>query len=185
MKISISPVLASLLLLASSVSSLSLNNNNQASSRRAWLAGSASAMGIAGIAASAGAAPLGAGTPVGQEIDTFLSLIYNFKNTDLTGGLDASTLKEESIPFVEFGEKMKDGQVTFVEFMAPSGDVAYATIKGSTTPIRIGQGYPINKKGSWSSPDYVIRSVSNFQVPYKFTVPGLAKFSKGLAKVSK
>jgi hypothetical protein len=42
----------------------------------------------------------------------------------LSGGLDASTLKEESIPFIEFGEKMKDGKVEFVEFMAPSGDVA-------------------------------------------------------------
>ena len=69
------------------------------------------------------------------------------------------------------------GEVTFVEFMAPSGDVAYATFKGKKERSRIGEGYPINKKGSWSSPDYVIRSVSNFGVPYKFTVPALAKFS--------
>jgi hypothetical protein len=92
--------------------------------------------------------------------------------------------------------------------MAPSGDVAYVTFKAGKgqkkkEPIRIGQGYPINKKGSWSSPDYVIRvssffivlkegftvsnnshtlpaflrqSVSNFGVPYKFTVPALAKY---------
>lgn len=60
--------------------------------------------------------------------------------------------------------------------MAPSGDVAYATFKGKKEKIRIGEGYPITKKGSWSSPDYVIRSVSNFGVPYKFTVPALAKF---------
>jgi len=67
-----------------------------------------------------------------------------------------------------------------------SGDVAYVTFKGgkgkdsknAKGPIRIGQGYPINKKGSWSSPDYVIRSVSNFGVPYKFTVPALAKYNK-------
>lgn len=96
--------------------------------------------------------------------------------------MDASKLKEPSVPFVEFGEKMKNGEVEFVEFMAPSGDVAYVTFKEgkkgeSKGPIRIGQGYPINKKGSWSSPDYVIRSVSNFGVPYKFTVPALAKFS--------
>ena len=109
--------------------------------------------------------------------DTFNSLIYNFKNVDLGGGLDASTLQEPSVPFLEFGEKMKNGEVTFVEFLAPSGDVAYATFKGSKGPIRIGEGYPISKKGSWSSPDYVIRSVSNFGVPYKFTVPALAKFT--------
>jgi hypothetical protein len=79
---------------------------------------------------------------------------------------------------------MKNKQVEFVEFMAPSGDVAYVTFKpekGSKEkpkPIRIGEGYPINKPGSWSSPDYVIRSVSNFGVPYKFTVPALEKFNK-------
>jgi hypothetical protein len=67
--------------------------------------------------------------------------------------------------------------------MAPSGDAACVTFKpkkGSkekSKPIRIGQGYPINKRGSWSSPDYVIRAVSNFGVPYKFTVPALAKFN--------
>ncbi len=33
-------------------------------------------------------------------------------------------------------------------------------------------------RDSWSSPDYVIRSVSNFGVPYKFTVPLLAKYNK-------
>ena len=176
MKIVSSTALATALLFASRASSLSLNG--EGSTRQAWLAAGASAV-IAGIAASppAGAAPLGAGTPVGREINTFISLVYNFKNTDLSGGLDASTLTEESIPFTDFGQKMKDGQVTFVEFMAPSGDIAYATIKGNKAPIRIGQGYPINKPGSWSSPDYVIRAVSNFKVPYKFTVPGMPKYN--------
>jgi hypothetical protein len=176
MKISLTSAVATVLLFASPTSSLSLSRGG--STRRAWLAGGASAV-IAGIAASAPteAAPLGAGTPVGREIDAFISLVYNFKNADLSGGLDASTLTEASIPFTEFGQKMKDGQVTFVEFMAPSGDVAYATIKGGNGPIRIGEGYPINKRGSWSSPDYVIRAVSNFKVPYKFTVPGMPKYN--------
>ena len=111
---------------------------------------------------------------VQREINTFNSLIYNFKNTALDGGLDASTLNEPSIPFVEFGEKMKKGEVKFVEFMAPTGAVAYATLKKSKKPIRIGQGYPTGAKNSWSSPDFVIRSVSNFGIPYKFTVPALA-----------
>lgn len=123
---------------------------------------------------------------VGKEIESFDSLIRNFKNNRLDGGLDASTLKEPSIPFVEFGEKMKNGEVTFVEFFAPNGDVAYATIKdpaakkgkSSTKRIRIGQGYPTTSKTSWSSPDYVIRAVSNYGVPYAFTVPALAKYKK-------
>jgi hypothetical protein len=63
------------------------------------------------------AAALGKGTPVGREIDTFTSLIYNFKNTDLNGGLDASTLKEPSVPFIEFGQKMLNKEVEFVEFI--------------------------------------------------------------------
>ena len=113
-------------------------------------------------------------------------MIYNFKNYRLDGGLDASTLKEPNIPFTEFGEKLKNGQVTLVEFLAPNGDVAYATIrkgkgdnkKGSTERLRIGQGYPTTSKNSWSSPDYVIRAVSNFGVPYAFTVPALAKYKK-------
>lgn len=117
---------------------------------------------------------------VQREINTFESLIYNFKNTALDGGLDASTLNEPSISFVEFGEKMKKGEVTFVEFMAPTGAVAYATLKKSKKRVRIGQGYPTGGKNSWSSPDFVIRSVSNFNVPYKFTVPALSnvKYAK-------
>lgn len=63
----------------------------------------------AGTTRTKGNAALGAGTVVGREIDTFNSLIYNFKNIDLGGGLDASTLQEPSVPFVEFGEKMKAG----------------------------------------------------------------------------
>jgi hypothetical protein len=116
---------------------------------------------------------------VQREINTFNSLIYNFKNTALDGGLDASTLKEPSISFIEFGEAMKKGQVSFVEFMAPNGLVAYATLKKNPKkPIRIGQGYPTGAKNSWSSPDFVIRSVSNFGVPYKFTVPALEKYKR-------
>ena len=79
---------------------------------------------------------------------------------------------------------MKNGQVSFVEFYAPFGEEAYVTFKPKEgdkedpKPIRIGQGYPTMAKNSWSSPDYVIRSVSNFGVPYKFTVPMLAKYKK-------
>ena len=120
---------------------------------------------------------------VGREIRSFNSLVYNFKNSALDGGLDASKLNEPSVSFVEFGEKMKNNEVAFVEFYAPFGEAAYVTFKPSKDdqnpkPIRIGQGYPTISKDSWSSPDYVIRSVSNFGVPYKFTVPLLAKYNK-------
>ena len=113
---------------------------------------------------------------------TILSLHIVFSHLPVSQPLFFHTITEEpSVPFIEFGEKMQKGEVEFVEFMAPSGDVAYVTFKAGkgkkkAAPIRIGQGYPINKKGSWSSPDYVIRAVSNFGVPYKFTVPALAKY---------
>jgi len=189
MKISIatSAALVSSLVLTSSVvvSSLSVQQPQQVPSRRAWLASAgtsaalvlAAGMVMTDWAPPVEAAPLGASTPVGREKDAVMSLIDNCKNTDLSGGLDASTLKEDSIPFIEFCEKMKDDKVEFVEFIVPSGDVAYATIKGRKKPIRIGQGYPIDKPGSWSSPAFVIRSVSNFEVPYKFTVPGMPNFN--------
>ena len=152
---------------------------------------------------------------VDREIASFNNLIYNFQNTALDGGLDSTKIKEPSVSFIEFGDRMKNGEVSFVEFMAPTGAVAYVTFqkppkktvaKGATAttgakkgakasedtssssvkrsniplgvPIRIGQGYPTGAKNSWSSPDYVIRSVSNFGVPYKFTVPALAKYRK-------
>ena len=90
------------------------------SSRRSLLVGGGAALvtAVTTMGASfsqpanaAGNTALGAGTVVGREIDTFNSLIYNFKNIDLGGGLDASTLKEPSVPFVEFGEKMKAGEL--------------------------------------------------------------------------
>ena len=163
--------------------------------RRALLLGGAAAIftGAAAIAepaqaiiypAAEGGYKLGdANSVVGREIRSFNSLVYNFKNSALDGGLDASKIGEPSVSFVEFGEAMKNKEVAFVEFYAPFGEVAYATFKAkdgaaAPKPIRIGQGYPTMSKDSWSSPDYVIRSVSNFGVPYKFTVPLLAKYNK-------
>ena len=189
MKLFILSSLAALCCVAS-VEAYSFNTPKAAkpsdTSRRSLLLGGAALAAVSAIpAAPASAANLGdPKTVVGREIRSFNDLIYNFKNTALNGGLDASKLKEPSVPFIEFGERMKNGEVAFVEFMAPNGDVAYATFKPKKgqskkkqEPIRIGQGYPTTGKDSWSSPDYVIRSVSNFGVPYKFTVPALAKYS--------
>jgi len=169
-----------------SVAKKNLVNNDAKSTRRSVLIGGAASI-LAGVTASpspaSAAYKLGdKSSVVGREIRSFEGLIYSFKNTALDGGLDASKIKEPSVPFIEFGEKMKNGEVAFVEFMAPNGETAYATFKDKESgkesePIRIGQGYPTGGKKSWSSPDYVIRSVSNYGVPYKFTVPMLAKYN--------
>ena len=173
--------------------------------RRSFLGGTAAAFGAAvttwPAAPHVATAEYRLGDPnsvVGKEIRSFNALIKEFQNTALDGGLDASKIEGPSMPFVEFGEFMKTGQVAEVEFMAPSGVEAYVTLKTKSgkplkpgskpkefvgnypagVPIRIGQGYPTGGKNSWSSPDYVIRSVSNFGVPYKFTVPALKALSK-------
>ena len=92
--------------------------------------------------------------------------------------VDGSTINEASIPYSEFLEKLSADQVTFVEFLAPNGDTAYATIKGEdgkdNKPIRIGEGYPIEDPLGWSSPAFVVKAVAKKSVPYKFTVPGLS-----------
>lgn len=171
-------MLAAAVLLSDGVCGLALESS---SSRRAFLSVPAAAVATAtaiGIEVADPVHAKGLGskdTVIQREINTFNSLIYNFQNTALDGGLDAKSLNEPSITFVEFGQAMKKGEVTFVEFLAPTGAVAYATLKKNPKkPIRIGQGYPTGGKNSWSSPDFVIRSVSNYKVPYKFTVPALA-----------
>lgn len=76
-------------------------------------------------------------------------------------------------------EKLASDQVTFVEFLAPNGDAAYATLKssgeggGTDKPIRIGEGYPVEDPNGWSSPAFVVKAVAKKGVPYKFVVPGL------------
>lgn len=110
-------------------------------------------------------------------------LIFNYRNSGF-GGLDEDDLDEPSVSYQEFCERLGKGEVEFVEFLAPDGDAAYATFKGSgkegeakSAPIRIGEGYPIEQHDGWSSPAFAVRTVKNAGVPYKFTVPGLAKYS--------
>ena len=88
--------------------------------------------------------------------------------------VDGSTINEASIPYSEFLEKLSNDQVSFVEFLAPNGDAAYATMKGDDKPIRIGEGYPIEDPLGWSSPAFVVKAVAKKSVPYKFVVPGLS-----------
>jgi len=115
----------------------------------------------------------------GIDVTPFNGLAFQYRGSEY-GGLKASDINEPSISYKDFMEKLKAGEIEFVEFMAPDGDAAYATIKGkSDSPIRIGEGYPIEQHDGWSSPAFAVRAVKNANVPYKFTVPALSTLRKG------
>lgn len=116
----------------------------------------------------------------GIEVTAFNGLIFNYRGGSFNG-LDASTLNEPSVPYIEFCEKLTKGEVEFVEFLAPDGDAAYVTFKANEVeekpnPIRIGQGFPIEQHDGFSSPMFVVKALKKYNVPYKFTIPALAKF---------
>lgn len=74
-----------------------------------------------------------------------------------------------------------------VEFLAPNGDAAYATLKSGDGDgrsaggrIRIGEGYPVEDPKGWSSPAFVVKAVAKRGVPYKFVVPGLGDSFTGM-----
>ena len=101
---------------------------------------------------------------------------YNFTEGE-SPTVDSSALNEESITYSDFLDKLNNDKVKFVEFLAPSGDAAYVTLIDATEgskPIRIGEGYPIEDPGGWSSPAFVVKAVAKKGVPYKFVVPGLS-----------
>ncbi|CAB9504075.1 expressed unknown protein [Seminavis robusta] len=157
-------------------------------SRRSFLSlGGVSAVSILTGAAAAANAVQETETRQGIPVTAFNGLIFNYRNSQF-GGLDADDLDEPSVSYAEFCEKLQKGEVQFVEFLAPDGDKAYATFKptsegGETpAPIRIGEGYPLEQHDGWSSPAFAVRTVKNAGVPYKFTVPGLAKFSAANSK---
>lgn len=114
----------------------------------------------------------------GVPLTPFNSLAFNYRGGD-SPTVAAADLNEPSIPYAEFLEKLNANQVTFVEFLAPNGDKAYATLKSedsnNSKPIRIGEGYPIEDPGGWSSPAFVVKAVAKANVPYKFVVPGLSE----------
>jgi hypothetical protein len=119
-------------------------------------------------------------TRQGIEVNSFNGLAFNYRGGDF-GGSDASELNEPSVPYADFIQRLKEGKVEFVEFMAPDGDAAYATFKATeggskSAPIRIGEGYPVEQHDGYSSPAFAIRAVKNAGVSYKFTVPALTKY---------
>ena len=112
----------------------------------------------------------------GTPVNAFNGLAFQYRGSDFNG-LTASDIDEPSISYSEFVTKLKSGDVLSVEFYAPDGDVAYATLKSNSNNnrIRIGEGYPIEQHDGYSSPAFAIRTVKNANVPYKFVVPALAK----------
>ena len=150
-----------------------------AESRRSFFGASAAA--VASLAgASAAQAVQEVETRQGIEVTAFNGLIFNYRNSQY-GGLDADDIDEPSVSYKEFCDRLKAGEVEFVEFMAPDGDAAYVSFKAKEgeskpSPIRIGEGYPIEQHDGWSSPAFAVRTVKNAGVPYKFTVPALSKY---------
>jgi hypothetical protein len=108
--------------------------------------------------------------------------MFQYRGNDFSGLKVEDLVDEPSISYQDFVERLKKGDVTYVEFLAPYGDAAYATLAGSKDPVRIGAGYPIEQHDGYSSPAFAIRAVQNSGVPYKFVVPGLAKFTSSSGK---
>ena len=155
------------------------NNNNSNSDRRSFLA-SGLAVATSIVTTQVALAEQAPETRQGIPVTAFNGLIFNYRGGSF-GGLDASTIDEPSISYEEFNKLLKEGQVEFVEFEAPDGDVCRATLKAKDggskqPPIRIGEGFPIEQHDGYSSPAFAVRAVKNAGVPYKFTVPALAKF---------
>lgn len=160
---------------SSDVAAFSVNKQQQAAdtSRRSLLGGA-----FAGLVGATVAAQPAVAADEEVKWDVFNGLIYNYRGNGFNG-LDASTLDEPSIPFLEFGDRLTKNEVAFVEFMAPDGDVAYATFTGDDEKnkrIRIGEGFPIEQHDGYSSPMFVVRALNNKNVPYKFTVAGLENY---------
>lgn len=167
---------------APALSSAPRDERESEATRRSFFGASAAAVASLMTGASVAQAAQEVETRQGIEVTAFNGLIFNYRNSQF-GGLDADDLDEPSISYKEFCGRLKAGEVEFVEFLAPDGDVAYATFKpkaegeAKSAPIRIGEGYPIEQHDGWSSPAFAVRTVKDAGVPYKFTVPGLAKYS--------
>jgi hypothetical protein len=100
-------------------------SSEQMSRRNALLSGIANCL-LSGLPTVASAGE----TRQGIELTPFNSLAFQYRNSQ-NGGLDGSTIAEPSIPYSDFLDKLSTGGVEFVEFLAPDGDVAYATLKAT------------------------------------------------------
>ena len=100
------------------------------------------------VAALVGAGATSANADTGAEVrgtsvTPFNGLAFQYRGSEF-GGLQASEIDEPSVSYNDFMQRLKAGEVKFVEFLAPDGDKAYATFLGQEgkpqAPIRIGEG---------------------------------------------
>ena len=79
----------------------------------------------------------------GTAVTPFNGLAFQYRGSDFAG-LTSADIDEPSVSYQDFMQRLKTGQVKFVEFLARDGDKAYATFvsaDGKTeAPIRIGAG---------------------------------------------
>lgn len=93
-----------------------------------------------------------------------------------------------SMPYTDFLSAIKEKRVVGVDFKGPNGDEAYALIKEpaeggksckSYDPdgavieglcrLRMGEGWPVEDSAGWSSPTWVVRILTNEDIPYSFS----------------
>ena len=152
------------------------NNSYNAKQNCASLAAAALIASVAAVVPQIAFADTAGADIRGTKLTPLNSLTFQYRGADF-GGLDSSTINGPSISYKEFLDKLSGGDVEFVEFLAPNGDEAYATLKSTKSRIRIGEGFPIEQSDGWSSPAFAIRSVKEKGIPYKFVVPGLAQYN--------
>lgn len=102
-----------------------------------------------------GARPSTAEEPDTRNLNAFNTLPFAYRKSEF-GGLKASDIEGDSISYADFLKAIDRDEVLFVEFLAPDGDVALATLKAKEgeaqpAPIRIGEGYPVEIHDGWSS----------------------------------
>ncbi|GMI27418.1 hypothetical protein TeGR_g623 [Tetraparma gracilis] len=148
-------------------------------SRRTFLSSSIGAALLPLLPAAAPAAE----TRQGIAVTPLNAATNTFNGADFNGAPAPEGVS--SIPYSSFLEALTKGEVAFVRFLAPDGDVAFATMKEPSAyfnkgePLRIGEGMPLEQHRGYSTPLFVVRSVKDKGVPYTFEVPAMAKFRDG------
>lgn len=154
-----------------------LTGSSESSGRRSFLVGATAT--LSGLAAASIKPAYADSVDIrGTRVTPFNSLMFQYRGGDF-GGLDPANIEGPSISYSEFVSKLKAGEVERVDFLAPDGDVAFCYFKDKTgqSPIRIGEGYPVEQHDGFSSPLFAVRAVKNAGVPYKFIVPALAQIN--------
>jgi len=101
------------------------------------------------------------------------SLQFNYQGGDspppAQPDLDPNELQ---ISYEQFLKLLTDKKIVRAEFKN-AGRACYVQVEGVDKMVRIGANYPLEDPKGWSSPSFVIRSLEDKQVPYKYLVEGL------------